>query len=200
MISISLLFVAFAAPNEGAVDAVVKASPAGPTPVRIEHVTRAFKDAPYVLSALGEGKDGDIDTDPRIRFDAFDCTTFVETSLALALSPSLDEAKGMLDVIRYDLPRYGAPSFVARRHFPEAEWIPSLVAAGLLQDITKEVGGDDVTTETKKLDAVVWKKARHQGLPSLSDARIPSGVFSLSVWPLEKAALAPEKIPPGTIP
>lgn len=191
-----LLIASFVAPSEGAVARVVADDVTAPLPARLERVTRAFKDAPYVLSPLGEGPGGEVDTDPRLRLDAFDCTTFVETALALALSPTLDDARAALDAIRY---QRGEITFAARRHFPEAEWIPQLVQAGLLEDITRAVGGADVTIETKKLDASVWKKARHPGLPQLEDARIPAGVFSLPVWSLDAAARAPERIPPGTI-
>ena len=48
---------------------------------RLELATRPFVGAPYVLSPLGEGDLGGTDPDPRLRFDAFDCTTFVETAL-----------------------------------------------------------------------------------------------------------------------
>ena len=43
-------------------------------------------------------------------------------------SASTTEARQRLDLIRYR----DTPSFAARRHFPEAEWIPELVAVGLL--------------------------------------------------------------------
>ena len=41
---------------------------------------QSFLGAPYMNSPLGE--DVAPDSDPLIRFDAFDCTTFVETVLA----------------------------------------------------------------------------------------------------------------------
>jgi len=44
----------------------------------------------------GEGKD----TDPRIRFDAFDCLTFVETTMAQSLSADEDHVLPTLDAIR----------------------------------------------------------------------------------------------------
>ena len=195
LVVFQVLTAAFVAPRAEVMDAIVAAPASADLGVRLEAVTRPFLDAPYMLSPLGEG-DGQLpDTDPRLRFDAFDCTTFVETALALALSSSTTEARLRLDLIRYR----DTPSFAARRHFPEAEWIPELVAVGLLRDITREVGGDDVTMERKHLDAQVWHRTHHKGLPALEDRRIPDGTFALPVWSLDRAAAHPERIPPGTI-
>ena len=45
-----------------------------------QYVGNEYLNAEYVLDPLGEEKLPD--TDPLIRTDAFDCTTFIETSLA----------------------------------------------------------------------------------------------------------------------
>jgi len=191
---VGLMPAAFVAPTEAVVARAVAANVDLDLNDRLVNDTQPFIDAPYLLSPLGEG--AGVDADPRIRFDAFDCTTFVETALALVLAQDLDDARVILDHIRY---RRGEPSYAGRRHFPEAEWIPELTHAGLLADITRDVGGDSVTRETKKLNAAVWHNARHEGLPALDDARIPDGVFALDVWPLDEAAAHPEKIPVGTL-
>ncbi len=192
----AVVIAAFAAPSDAIVSALVEAPAGDDVGARLEAVTRPFLDAPYVLSPLGEGPGAVVDADPRLRFDAFDCTTFVETALALALSSSMSQAQSTLDEIRY---RGAQARFENRRHFPEAEWIPELRAAGLIEDITRAVGGDDVVVETKQLSLKVWKRARHKGLPELADSRIPNGTFALDVWPLEAAAAHPERIPSGTI-
>lgn len=184
----------FVAPSLNDVDARVRAPWRGDVNARLVEVTDPFVGAPYLLSALGEGEGPD--PDPRLRFDAFDCTTFVETALALALADDLVDARAVLDRIRY---RGAVVAFAERRHFPEAEWIPGLTAAGLLVDVTRAVGGDDVVVEQKHLDAGVWARARAKGLPALSPERIPSGTFALDVWRLAAAAAHPERIPPGTI-
>ncbi len=144
----AVVIAAFAAPSDAIVSALVEAPAGDDVGARLEAVTRPFLDAPYVLSPLGEGPGAVVDADPRLRFDAFDCTTFVETALALALSSSMSQAQSTLDEIRY---RGAQARFENRRHFPEAEWIPELRAAGLIEDITRAVGGDDVVVETKQL-------------------------------------------------
>lgn len=197
MIALALaLASAFVAPAEADVAAVVAAPADTVLATRLERVTRPFLDAPYVLSPLGEGVGASPDGDPRLRFDAFDCTTFVETALALALSSSLDDARQRLDLVRYDR---GVVDFVSRRHFPEAEWIPALVRAGLLEDITRQVGGADVVVEQKRIGPDIWQRTTHPGLPPLPLARIPDGTFALDVWPLAAAMAHPERIPDGTV-
>lgn len=189
------LVAAFSAPSEADVAARMKSRPA-PLAARLAWVTEPFLDAPYVLSALGEGPGATPDADPRMRFDAFDCTTFVETALALALADDLAQARVLLDAIRY---KDAEVSFLARRHFPEAEWIPELQRLGFLVEKTRAIAGDEVVVEKKELNVEVWRRGRHKGTPSLPDARIPSGTFALDVWPLDKAAAHPEKIPAGTL-
>ncbi len=69
--------------------------------------------ANYVADPLGEMRAPD--TDPLIRTDAFDCTTFVETALANG-----DVKK--LNKIRY---KNGEIDFMNRNHFIETDWIPN---------------------------------------------------------------------------
>jgi len=161
---------------------------------RLVDVTDAFVGAPYVVSPLGEGFGQD--PDPRLRFDAFDCTTFVETALALALGHDLDDSRRVLDRIRY---RGDVVAYAERRHFPESEWLPGLQQAGLLVDVTRAVGGDDIVVATKTLDPARWARARGKHLPSLPAERLPSGPASLDVWALAAAAAHPERIPAGTV-
>ena len=68
----------------------------------------------YIRDPLGEQKLPD--TDPLVRFDAFDCTTFVETVLA-------DGDVEKLNKIRY---KDGEVDFLNRNHFIEYNPIPGL--------------------------------------------------------------------------
>lgn len=191
---------AYRAPGEETVAALVQGArseaDAGPLAQRLAQVTDLFVGAPYLLSPLGEGPGAVPDADPLMRFDAFDCTTFVETALSLAVADDLMEARELLKVIRY---REGRVDYLARRHFPEAEWIPELTALGFLQDVTREVGGSDVVMERKILDLSVWKRNRNDKTPPLPDERIPRGEFSLDVWPLQAARAGQDKIPIGAV-
>ena len=88
--------------------------------------------APYVISLLGEGMG--VDPDPRMRFDAFDCTTFVETVLALSFAVDLPSAELRLDHIRYQGGELGFCSgdiFRRRNGF-------LMIQAGYFEDVHKK--------------------------------------------------------------
>lgn len=110
----------------------------GPTlSARIESVSQSFLGAPYSDFPLGEGPGDRFDAGPTYRFDTFDCTTFVETVLALATAKTAAEFEPRLRGIRY---HKGQKSFVHRNHFPCVDWIPHNTQSGLLTDITEKVG------------------------------------------------------------
>jgi len=122
-------------------------------PERVEAISALFLGAPYKRGALGEGPDGEFDRDPLMRFDAFDCTTFVETVMALALESDLDAAKRTLQKIRY---RGGKVSYATRNHFTELDWVPNNVAAGFLRDVTSEIAGPRVAKVSKTISKRKW--------------------------------------------
>jgi hypothetical protein len=105
---------------------------------RIESVSLAFHGVPFLDAPLGEGPRGEFDQGPLFRFDGFDCTTFVETVVALATSKKSDEFEGRLNKIRY---RGGKVGFLERNHFPCVDWIPNNIQSGLLTDITEQIAG-----------------------------------------------------------
>lgn len=168
------------------------ASP-GSLPERLEAVTRPLVGKAYVRSPLGEG--AGIDPDPRFRLDAFDCTTFVETAIALAESPDEDAAQRRLDAIRYE----GPPSFETRRHLMESQWIPNLVRDNVLTDITREVGG----AKTNQLKLVMtkerWAKRRVAKKLQLATEHVPEGTFELDYITAKDLEASAAKVPPGTV-
>lgn len=120
---------------------------------RITRLSTVLLGAPYVDGASGEGKEGEFDQDPIFRFDEFDCTTYVETVIAGALSKTPSDFLPNLTNIRY---KNGDVSFVNRNHFPSADWFPN--NRSRLTDITAKVGGAD----TKQASAVIDKKSWYQ--------------------------------------
>ncbi len=164
---------------------------------RLLAVSAAMLDVPYAHSPLGEGAGRQPDPDPLIRFDAVDCTTFIEQCLALARARSLPEALGWLRRIRY---RDGRMAYRWRKHFMEAQWIPDNQRSGFLTDITAAVAGDRVRWVEKRLDAAVWQRRRHpEKWPQLTAAQIPSGVFRLPIVPLDAVLELQQRIPAGTL-
>ena len=101
--------------------------------------------AKYMRDPLGEERSPD--TDPLIRYDAFDCTTFVETVMAGGDVANLND-------IRY---KNGNIDFMNRNHFIETDWLVN--NANRVQNISAKYA------KTKKrnltIDKAAWMKKVH---------------------------------------
>jgi len=188
---------AYQPPDDAALGVLLAAAQAEPDlGQRVELVSRRFLNAPYQLSPLGEGPGQTPDPDPRFSLTTFDCTTFVETMLALSLAPDVSGAHALLDRIRY---RDGIAEFGRRNHFPMAQWIPNNIRAGFLIDVTRQVGGDRVVLASKQFGPDVWKKSRAKNLPPLTPEMIPVGTFELPVIPIAVVPDIVDQIPAGAV-
>jgi hypothetical protein len=103
---------------------------------RIVWISNHFKGAPYRLGALGEGSKARYDQFPRYRVDAFDCDTYVNTVLALALANSVDMFKQCNAFNRY---KNGEVSYINRNHFTSIDWNKNNQQRGVLLDITLSI-------------------------------------------------------------
>ena len=107
---------------------------------RLEYFSRYFLGKPYGKGGpLGEGPEGRYDQDPLYRFDTFDCTTYVETIMALALTHSVYEFESKINEIRYE---NSEVDYLKRNHFTDLQWIPANVENGLLSEINHEIAED----------------------------------------------------------
>lgn len=127
-----------------------------------EYPGQSFLGARYVESPLGEcalPDDG-----PLIRFDAFDCTTFVETVLA-------DGCECCLNQIRYE---NGNVGFLTRNHFIESDWMRNN------SDIVQNASAKYAPTDIRRvvIDKANWFKVVH-GI----DVDVPSVVVDLEYIP-----------------
>ncbi|MBI2711255.1 MAG: DUF1460 domain-containing protein [Bdellovibrio sp.] len=101
----------------------------------------------------------------------YDCTTFVETVVALAKSDQPEDFFRNLMAIRYKNSR---SNYLSRNHFPEADWIPNNEKADLLTDITSRIAegaGLTAKVEIKTIDRASWLKSqisKHSSLRSLA--------------------------------
>ncbi len=165
---------------------------------RLLNASAPFVGMPYQTSPLGEGPHAPsaIDMDPLFRTDQFDCTTLVETTMAVAASKNEHEIIPILNHIRY---RNGQPHFYSRRHFPGHEWIPELQALGLIKDVTKNVAPLYVKTAYKKLDLQTWHRRKRKILSELPDHRIPIQTAKIPMIPIQIAHTFVEQIPAGSI-
>ncbi len=164
--------------------------------LRLEQVTRPLLGARYLRSPLGEGAPPD--GDPRLRRDGFDCTTFVETAIALA---SVSTASGdgaladALDRLRYD----GAVSYQNRRHLPESQWLPGLSRLGVLEEATAAMAGGSTASARLVLSPEVWRRRRVARDLLLAEDRVPAGVFLVPYVPLAQLPELYRRLPPGTL-
>jgi len=84
---------------------------------RIHFWAEYFLGKPYLENPLGESENK-----PLIRFDGFDCITYVETCLALGLSTEFSSVEPNIIKIRY---RDGRIDHAMRCHFVSLDWIPN---------------------------------------------------------------------------
>ena len=164
---------------------------------RLLRVSSMFLGVVYANSPLGEGDGHEPDPDPMISFEAVDCTTFIEQTMALSQASKLKEAMDWLRKIRYI---DGVVDYLQRKHFMMAQWIPLNQKAGYLEDITRQVAGPVVRRITKRLDGPVWERRRKKDTwPKLTAEQGPSGTTELLVIPIEFARKYGGMIPAGTI-
>lgn len=103
---------------------------------RIDFLTHYFLGKPYINNPQGEGADGEFDQAPLYRFDGFDCVTFVNNVLALAISKNLSEfQKNLLRMNYYE----SIPKFENRFHFMSLDWNPQNQKNKIVRDVTAEI-------------------------------------------------------------
>jgi N-acetylmuramoyl-L-alanine amidase-like protein len=174
---------------------------------RVEAISELFLGVLYKLGPLGEGPNGEFDRDPLIRFDLFDCTTFVETVMALSLERDVDAAARTLQKIRY---KNGQIGYATRNHFTELDWVPNNIRSGYLRDITSEVAGDYAIEISKTVSKREWYqlksmnsfKAPFSALASQAarlGEQFPDERATLTVLPTDSLPDALHRIPSGTI-
>jgi hypothetical protein len=176
-----------------ALDAGLDDHPAGAE--RATWAAGQLRGMPYGESPLGEGRGRD--PDPTFRLDRFDCTSLVETALALGSARSVAEAVPLLDGIRYA----GPPGFETRNHYVEAQWLPDLAAKGWVADVTGTVGGDAATVVTVRHTRADWREEARRGtlVAGLDPERMPDGESRLPLVPLGQVMAIAARIPEGTI-
>lgn len=118
----------------------LKLKPITAMPDRITWFSAQFIDKPYLLGALGEGAGGSFDQFPLYRTDAFDCDTYVNTVLALALSKNLTDFKKNINKLRY---AKGQVDYLYRNHFTDLDWNGNNQKQGILLDITRSIKLDN---------------------------------------------------------
>lgn len=159
---------------------------------RLLTLSAPFKGTPYALSPLGEGEG--YDADPLFRWDAVDCLTFVEETMALALTGDGDVVP-TLNQVRY---ADGRPSYATRNHIMEAQWLPNNIARGFLTAVTSKYGAAKTRTVTKTLTEQSWHEKGAKAL-QLPPEAWSQGDFSLELIPSANVLAALSKAPSGLV-
>lgn len=168
------------------------ATQSSPLGERMRAVSQPLLGRPYQVDAIGEGVEPD--PDPLVRYDVFDCLTFVEEVLALTLPPDPQTAPSVRQALRYG---DGEPEYTDRNHFMLQQWVPRNIEKGLLVDITAEVGEAHLVEKT--VTDSTWRGWRRRGLFALPDSLLPTGDFRLQVLSLSAMAEAIDRIPDGAL-
>nr|WP_040536277.1 N-acetylmuramoyl-L-alanine amidase-like domain-containing protein [Legionella drancourtii] len=100
---------------------------------RINWISKQFLGVPYILGSLGEGPKARYDQFPRYRVDGFDCDTYVNTVVSLALARSLPSFQQCIKQMRYS---NGEVAYIQRMHFTGLDWNQAHQQAGRFKDIT----------------------------------------------------------------
>lgn len=169
---------AFAGPREEARDILVRFKAETSTAKRLDLISKLFIGLPYGAGGpLGEGPEGRYDQDPLYRFDTFDCTTYVETIMALALSRDVNEFEEHLDKIRYE---NGEIDYLKRNHFTDLQWIPFNIENGYMSEINQVVT-NNIKVASAEINYPNWLKSI-----KLAEIKVPSATTE------EKQALLEE--------
>lgn len=147
--------------------------PNEPLSLRIATISKLFLGKPYQLGALGEGQSGRYNQNPLYRTDAFDCETYVDTVIALALARNLNEFKRLLRHIRYEQGRIG---FIHRNHFTCLDWNQNNQRQGFVTDITATITNEAHQIVAKNAQAWINKPGWYQAL-SLSIIQLPNATL-----------------------
>lgn len=136
---------------------------------RIDLISARFVGLPYAQNPLGGGPG--LPEALTVSFDSFDCVTYMETALALALSA---DAGGFLDTLRMLRYEGGQVSWHKRNHYM-TDWVGNNVAAGLVINLTAGPLAVEVSRRLSVIKALPERDVsflvyRKQTLPSFAPA------------------------------
>ncbi len=140
-----------------------------------QYIGKQYLGAKYVNDPLGEEMAPD--SDPLVRYDAFDCTTFVETALA-------NGDKDLLTKIRY---KDGEIGFLTRNHFIEYDWVQNN------NRIVKNVS-DKYNTNTAKRTVTIDKQRWFKRVHNI-DVAIPKTTVEIEYIPYANITIIENKKP-----
>jgi len=119
---------------------------------RIDLISKAFIGRPYAVDPLGGGPGQPESLTAAL--EAFDCVTYIEAALALALSRDADGFLDILSRVRYE---NGEVDWRKRNHYM-TDWARNNEQAGFVRNVTD---GPQATGITRRLSVVEGLPAKH---------------------------------------
>jgi hypothetical protein len=118
---------------------------------RIDRISELLLGRPYVEGSLGGGPESREEF--RVSLNAFDCVTFIEAVLALALARTIDEFIDTIRRIRYE---DGEIDWFRRNHYM-SDWASENEECGFITNITS---GPDTVEKTCTLSLIAGLPAK----------------------------------------
>ena len=137
---------------------------------RTERLSARFLGRPYFANPLEGGPDT-----PEVfkaSLEGFDCVTYIETTLALARSRSIDDFVVELREMRYE---NGRIDFYHRNHYM-VDWVRNNEERGIIKDITTGPKAVVKTRTLSLIEALPEKAASFRCFPKRSLNQIQSGI------------------------
>ena len=163
-----------------------------PLAVRMEAISKTMVGMPYALDPLGEGEAPD--ADPMVRYDAYDCLTFVEEVVALSMGDTLKETNQIRQTLRYGS---HPPKYIHRHHLMALQWLPSAQRNGWLVDRTASLG--EAHSMEREITLETWGAWSQRSQFHHGDDELPIGHVRLTVLPIDRALEVMQDIPQGSL-
>ena len=180
------------APMPPAVEEAVTSSAHRPLVERMQAISKTMIGQPYQLNPLGEGKAPDMD--PIVRYDAYDCLTFVEEVVALSMSDSPEGAARIRHALRYGT---NDADYIHRHHLMALQWLPSAQSRGWIADRTASLGGG--VRMDREITQATWAAWSQRDQFHHLDEQLPVGQATLNVLPIDEALEVIGEIPQGSL-
>src|SRR5690554_560443 len=123
---------------------------------RLDYFSKSFLNRPYLLGPMGESYLDSIDSKALIHLDSMDCVTYIEHSLALALSIHEDSIFNTLQNIRYTK---GEISYSNRKHY----FVEDFLKEGRFAEIRRFENEAVIFRKLPKTQFFASKKIKYSG-------------------------------------
>lgn len=134
--------------------------------IRLERLSAEFLGRSYIINPLGGG--AGLPEQLNVNLSGFDCVTYMESVLALALSRTVQDFNDILCRIRY---RNGEVSWSSRNHYT-SDWWKNNEAVGFIRNLTRGEASEEKRRRLNAVNGLPEKEARFRVFPKRRFAQI----------------------------